>query len=102
MSGTDPRMATLRGRFVARAAKDHKALAAARAAGDCAAIRDIAHALAGAAGIFGFAEIGVAARAVDEAQDDSEAALAHLLCVLDATSRAGFPNVSSAFAVDHH
>ncbi|MGK6354658.1 Hpt domain-containing protein [Sphingomonas sp. DT-207] len=84
MSDFDDRLAGLRARFLARAADDHAALAAAREAGDREAIQRIVHSLAGGAGIFGFPEISAAARAVEEAgEEDVRPRLAHLLRLLD-------------------
>lgn len=66
-AGFDERMAALRERFLERAASDRVALAAAGEAGDFAAIRDLAHRLAGVAGTLGFPEISVLARALEDA-----------------------------------
>jgi HPt (histidine-containing phosphotransfer) domain-containing protein len=87
MTDFDDRLAALRARFLARAADDRAALATAQKANDREAIRRIAHGLAGAAGVFGFADISAAARAVEEAgEDDIRSRLAHLLALLDAPS----------------
>jgi len=63
---TDDPLAPLRIRFRARAAEEATALAEALAGGDAAGIERIAHGLAGAAGLFGFADVGAAAVAVDQ------------------------------------
>lgn len=64
---TDDPLAPLRARFQARAAIEAAALAEALAAGEAAEVERIAHGLAGAAGLFGFADVGAAAIAVDQA-----------------------------------
>lgn len=64
---TDDPLAPLRARFQARAAIEAAALAQALAAGEAAEVERIAHGLAGAAGLFGFADVGAAAIAVDQA-----------------------------------
>jgi len=69
MTGFDDRMAELRTRFVERAKEDRAALTAALVEGDHAAVRRIAHSLAGNAGIFGFPGITDAARAIEDALD---------------------------------
>ena len=69
MTGFEDRMAALRARFVERAGEDRAVMSAALHAGDHAAMRRIAHSLAGNAGIFGFTEITGAARAIEDALD---------------------------------
>lgn len=63
---TDP-MEALRRRFCARALDEADQLETALAANDRAAVERLAHSLAGTAGLFGYKEIGEAARAVDGA-----------------------------------
>lgn len=87
MTGIEERVAALRARFLARAASDRTALEAAWEAGDYVEVQRVAHALAGAGGVFGFGEISRAARRVDEATTaEIEPLLADLLRLLDATS----------------
>ena len=61
----DP-LAALRAEFVVRAAGDRAALIDAVAAGDLDRTEQVAHGLAGSAGLFGFNEVGAAALAVDD------------------------------------
>lgn len=63
-------MAALRTRFVDQARGEAAAIARHVAAGEWQAVRDICHGLAGRAGMFGFAALGDAARAVEEAIDE--------------------------------
>lgn len=67
MDEFDRRMDALRLRFRARAAADAGALRDAWAERDLDALRRIAHGLAGNAGLFGYSELGDAARALDDA-----------------------------------
>lgn len=60
-------MDALRSRFRERAAADAGALRDAWEIRDRAALRRIAHALAGNAGLFGHPQLGEAARALDDA-----------------------------------
>lgn len=62
-------MAEFRARFLARADEDAERIEQALAAGDFAMVRSLSHGLSGTAGIFGFAEIGASAQAVEEAID---------------------------------
>jgi HPt (histidine-containing phosphotransfer) domain-containing protein len=84
LSEFDERMVALRARFLARAVAETGEIEAYIAAGAWQAVRDISHGLSGRAGMFGFAAIGDAARAVEEAIDagaapDSVRALAAAL-----------------------
>jgi HPt (histidine-containing phosphotransfer) domain-containing protein len=63
---TDDPLGPLRARFQARAAIEATALAEALAGGEAVEVERIAHGLAGAAGLFGFADVGAAAIAVDQ------------------------------------
>lgn len=69
MDEIELRMHRLRERFVARSADDRRRLAAAIEAGDRAAMRGIAHALAGSGGIFGFPAVSDAGRNLEDALD---------------------------------
>lgn len=60
----DP-LAELRIRFRERARGDADALEAALSDGDHNRIEDLAHGLAGAAGLFGFTDVGGLAKAID-------------------------------------
>lgn len=62
----DP-LAALRARFIDRTRKDGDALETAFRSGDDAVVEHLAHNLAGAAGVFGFGDLGDAARAIDDA-----------------------------------
>lgn len=61
----DP-LAALRARFVERALQDASTLEAALKKDDHQAMEQVAHSLAGAAGVFGFADLGEAARLIDD------------------------------------
>lgn len=63
-------VAGLRGRFRARAGEQAGTLADAVAAGDLETVAALAHKLAGSAAIFGYAEIGSLARALDQLAQD--------------------------------
>lgn len=82
------KMAELSARFSARAADDSGAIAEALAADDRATLADIAHKLAGNAGMFGHHAIGEAALALEEAAESGAevaapaARLRHLLAAL--------------------
>lgn len=69
MSGPDARMAILRQRFHVRAAADRAAIATALEAGDRGRLLHLAHGLAGIAAIFGHADVGARAAALEEAVD---------------------------------
>lgn len=69
MDDFERRMEALKARFVERAAADQTALTAAWAARDNDAVRLISHSLAGNAGIFGYPDLGDAARELEEALD---------------------------------
>jgi HPt (histidine-containing phosphotransfer) domain-containing protein len=69
MEEFERRMAVLRERFVERARADAAALQEAAADGDRVALRQLAHGLAGNAGLFGHAELGQAAKALEIALD---------------------------------
>lgn len=60
------RMAELRSRFLGRVTEDRAAIEGAVGRGDYAVVRELAHRLAGTAPSFGLAEIGSAARHVDD------------------------------------
>jgi len=62
-------MAEFRARFIVRAAEDAARIRHALDAGDFARLREVCHGLSGNAGMFGFAELGVSAQAVEEAID---------------------------------
>ena len=62
----------IRQRFRERALADADALSEALRTGDRAQIEALAHGLAGAAGIFGFTEIGGLAKAVDQRFADGD------------------------------
>ena len=70
MTDFEGRMAALRARFVDQARDEAAAIACHVAAGEWQSVRDICHGLAGRAGMFGFAALGDAARAVEEAIDE--------------------------------
>ncbi|MNV43636.1 Hpt domain protein [compost metagenome] len=63
---SDDPLEPLRARFRERAGADGLALANALARGDAAEIERLAHGLAGAAGLFGYAEVGSMALQIDE------------------------------------
>ncbi|MGN6499707.1 MAG: Hpt domain-containing protein [Tsuneonella sp.] len=67
MTPLEGKLAELAARFSARAPQEREAIAAALAAGDAAVVIDRAHKLAGIAGMFGHAEVGAAALALEEA-----------------------------------
>jgi HPt (histidine-containing phosphotransfer) domain-containing protein len=69
MDDFERRMEALKARFIERAAADRAALDQAWAARDDDAIRRISHSLAGNAGMFGFSDLGEAARELEEALD---------------------------------
>lgn len=69
MTGFDERMAALRDRFIARAADEAVEAERLIAAADWPGLRDLAHGLAGRAGMFGFPEVGERARQLEEAID---------------------------------
>ena len=69
MSDAEAQMQKLRQRFHARAASDRSAIISALEAGDRSRLLHLAHGLAGVAGIFGYAEIGGHASALEEAVD---------------------------------
>ncbi|HZF95364.1 MAG TPA: Hpt domain-containing protein [Allosphingosinicella sp.] len=70
---SDDIMQSLRLRFCARLTEDIAALQAAAEAGDRAAIRAVCHRMAGAGGMFGFADLSAAASEAEEAVDAGEA-----------------------------
>ena len=70
MTDFDAQIAALRERFVTRMAAERVVIAAELARGGWIAVRDICHGLSGLAGVFGYAPIGDAARAVEDAVDD--------------------------------
>jgi HPt (histidine-containing phosphotransfer) domain-containing protein len=72
MEEFERRMAALRERFVERARADAAALRTAAQDGDMAALRQLAHGLAGNAGLFGHAELGQAARTLEIAIDQPD------------------------------
>jgi HPt (histidine-containing phosphotransfer) domain-containing protein len=72
MSEISDKMADLRRRFAVRAYEDAARIQVAFEAGDHVEVRALAHRLAGAAGIFGFAEVGEAARALEDAPQDRD------------------------------
>lgn len=90
MTDFDTRMEMLRGQFRARLTADRAALAVALSTGARDALRRAAHGLAGAAGVFGFAEIGESAQRVEQAVDEDadsaalEGLTASLLARIDA------------------
>ncbi len=69
MSALEKRMAELRARFAIQAQQEAAELELRAAAGDWRAVAEIAHGLAGRAGMFGFPEIGNLARDAEEAID---------------------------------
>jgi len=72
MTPFEERMSQLRARFLVRAAEDAGSIERALAAGDFASMRDTCHRLAGNAGMFGFADAGIAAQTVEQALDADE------------------------------
>lgn len=92
MSGFEDRMEQLRARFILRAQDEQAAIATAVAAMDRDEVKRIAHGLSGSAGVFGFAEIGNEAQAVEEAVDENAASedLRGLCAILiDSLGKAG-------------
>jgi HPt (histidine-containing phosphotransfer) domain-containing protein len=89
VSDFDDRFAQLRSRFAAQAQREAADLERLAAGGDWTGIRDLAHGLAGRAGMFGHGGIGDIAREVEEAIDaggepgDQVAGLAAQLRALD-------------------
>jgi len=84
MTVFDEKMAALRARFLTRAATERLAIMEAARTGGLAEVRRIAHGLAGAAGTFGFPELGTAALKVEEAEPDAlQPLLSDLLVLLD-------------------
>jgi HPt (histidine-containing phosphotransfer) domain-containing protein len=67
VSTIESKLAELAARFAARAPAMRAAIAAALAAGDTPAVIEGAHKLAGIAGMFGHADIGDAALALEDA-----------------------------------
>jgi HPt (histidine-containing phosphotransfer) domain-containing protein len=74
MSGTDERLEQLRKRFRLRSRVDQAALTSAIADQDRAELKRLAHSLAGAGGIFGYAAISAAASALEAALDRDQPA----------------------------
>lgn len=70
MNALEAHLAALAARFGQRASADRAALAQALAAGDFIAVRDIAHKLAGLAGMLGHPEVSEAALALETAAED--------------------------------
>ena len=68
MTGEDP-MAALKVRFRARLAEERVLLEEAAEAGDAAAFRSICHRIAGAGGMFGYAELSALASRLEEEID---------------------------------
>lgn len=66
MSGLESKLAEFAARFVARVPEERAAIAEALAKRDMPALIDRAHKLAGIAGMFGHADIGAAALALEE------------------------------------
>jgi HPt (histidine-containing phosphotransfer) domain-containing protein len=64
----DDRMAALRQRFIAAAAGQADEIEALLRQGELEGVRHLAHGLAGRSGMFGFVELGEAARRLDEAE----------------------------------
>ncbi len=63
------KLAELAARFRQRASEDHASLASAVATNDRLAVADLAHKLAGIAGMFGFAQIGSVALELEQAAE---------------------------------
>ena len=72
MTAFEQRMAEFHARFLVRAAEDADKIEAALADGDFTALRVICHGLSGNAGMFGFAELGSQAQAVEDTVDAGE------------------------------
>lgn len=86
MTALESKVAELAARFAARAPEERTAIANALAIGDTAALIERAHKLAGVAGMFGHADIGAAALALEEtalAGKDYSQRVALLLALLD-------------------
>lgn len=66
MNDFDAKMEALRTRFIVRAHRDRVSLNAALAARDYATLRNVAHGLAGMAGMFGYDALGAAASTLEE------------------------------------
>jgi HPt (histidine-containing phosphotransfer) domain-containing protein len=66
MSDFDTKMEALRKRFIERAHNDRASLYTALATHDFTTVRNLAHALAGIAGIFGYNALGASASALEE------------------------------------
>ncbi|MCM2276444.1 MAG: Hpt domain-containing protein [Oligoflexia bacterium] len=82
----DPELRELRARFAATFSERAEALREALARGDRERLRQLAHALAGAAGSYGYGVIGDAAAALEEGLAGGEAdagLVARLLAQLD-------------------
>jgi len=71
MKEFDAQIAALRERFLVRMAAERVVIAAELDRDGWGAVRDICHGLSGLAAVFGLAPIGDAARAVEDAVDDS-------------------------------
>jgi HPt (histidine-containing phosphotransfer) domain-containing protein len=82
-------LAVLRARFLLRSREDLKLFRAADT--DPAEVRARAHQLSGSAGVFGFAEVGEAARAVDEAYAVGQPSQAADLALISALERLPSP-----------
>lgn len=67
MTPFEQRMAEFHERFLERAARDAESISQALSAGDHATVRTICHGLSGNAGMFGFADVGTLAEAVEHA-----------------------------------
>ncbi|HSX56710.1 MAG TPA: Hpt domain-containing protein [Sphingomonas sp.] len=89
MAEFEARMAGLRERFAARTRGEAELVAAYARSGDRNALRDLCHAIAGTAGMFGFSTLGEAAGAVEDAIDEKAAddvlahGVAHLLAQVE-------------------
>lgn len=86
MSFDDQRIAALRARFAGSLAGQAEDLRRLVKAGDLEAARQLAHSLAGRAGMFGFGELGETARLADEAEE--RALRMHLEALLNALREA--------------
>lgn len=90
MTQFDQKMEALRTRFISRAGSEIAALCEAHIEQDDAAMRQIAHSLAGNAGLFGWPELGQRAREFEELLDrpaSAEEVRAKLDAVLAAMPR---------------
>jgi HPt (histidine-containing phosphotransfer) domain-containing protein len=86
VTALESKLADLAARFAARAPEERAAIADALATADNAALIQRAHKLAGIAGMFGHADIGAAALALEEtalAGKDYSQRVALLLALLD-------------------